>query len=333
MARVETVKGDGTMAPPKMPPKPTAPKPPTQEQKANRSENARKGGNLFQAFQNGLLARLESCEVAAGDIGTAYAEAAEKYRSTIDDAYKLEAAETQILFSLLTIASSGALAWITTPVVVVEGAQFAARAAEAFASGVMQASVGEYFSADGPVVFPPETTQINDKTPTGFNNEMTKKVKLVRTKLYEFFAQRYLDLTADPGPEWDSFDFDDQAARLRKASKPILALAAEDNLRDIKYMRDQLELGMWAKYVLDHHSHREFPRAVMPPHHYDDVQDDYDNLPAPVYDRLVELGVASGPNWGGATTTAIVNRWAKFFKMPSFLFFDPNQIEIDPSGS
>ena len=114
------------MAPPnKATPKPGAAKRPTQQQLDHEAiakltkDNERlkkiyRANFLLGQFQDLVLARAESWRMAALNIGSAYALAAKNHTDAMAKQDKIDALRTQLIFSVLTVASSGTLSWVTS---------------------------------------------------------------------------------------------------------------------------------------------------------------------------------------------------------------------------
>ncbi len=67
-------------------------------------------------FQDNVLARAESWQTAARNIGSAYKTAALNHHATLDKQSSSDALNNQILFSILTVATVGAISWVSSAV-------------------------------------------------------------------------------------------------------------------------------------------------------------------------------------------------------------------------
>ena len=65
-------------------------------------------------FQDEVMARAESWQGAARDIGSAYATAAKRHTDALAKQDKIEALKTQLMFSVLTVATADALSWVNS---------------------------------------------------------------------------------------------------------------------------------------------------------------------------------------------------------------------------
>jgi hypothetical protein len=85
-----------------------------------REQKARRALTLLLSFQNEVLARAEGWQIAARNIGSAYATAAKRHADALADQDKIDALKTQVLFSVLTVATSGALSWVSSGLAMAE---------------------------------------------------------------------------------------------------------------------------------------------------------------------------------------------------------------------
>src|SRR5262245_40443630 len=79
-----------------------------------RMDNRQRATLRLGLLQNQVLARAESWQIAARNIGSAYATAAKRHTDALATQNKIEALKTQALFSVLTAATSGALSWVSS---------------------------------------------------------------------------------------------------------------------------------------------------------------------------------------------------------------------------
>src|SRR5262249_23260372 len=66
---------------------------------------------LLDQFADQVDAQAENWMIAARMLGSAYKTAAEQHKATLGDQAQSDALSDQMMFSVLTVAASGALAW------------------------------------------------------------------------------------------------------------------------------------------------------------------------------------------------------------------------------
>jgi hypothetical protein len=306
-----------------MPKPPAMPPPPTRQQLAleiDRLDKARRAALKLDIFQGDVTRRASNWKIAVGLIGSAYKTADTHYRDTLQKQTASDALEIQIFFSVLTVATSGALGWVSYAAAQAKGGIESALR-DAVESGI-QATAGEVFSANGPLLFPPSGDGTVSLDPQVFQNKMEKKVEDVFMAMLLAFGkirQTYLDL---PLEAWDNYDEKKEKADHAEWQKEADQLADKDDLPSVEWMAKELERGRWAKYVLDNHSYRDF--GVF------QTADTPDDVGSAVRSRLEELGVSQAatpppPHSGrGATaglpkaTIARVWDWAQNYKVRKF---------------
>jgi len=258
------------MAPPnKATPKPGAAKRPTQQQQdheaiAKLTKDNERLKKIYRAnfrlgkFQDLVLARAESWRIAALNIGSAYAVAAKRHTDAMAKQDKIDALKTQWIFSVLTVATSGALSWVTSGLALAETFPERKVLVDALLSAG-QAGMGETFSAMGPAVAPVIFTQKNQSVnidPQVFQNEREKAVSEAKIKILERFAQ-LKDAYADiPLEKWDDYTEAKQLADHNAWLKQADTLAGKDDLPSIDDMADELERGIWKKWMPGLKGHR-----------------------------------------------------------------------------
>lgn len=250
------------MAPPKAthkaPPKPKASKQLTHEQlqdkaiaqltKDNeRSKTAGRADQILKAFEFKIMARAESWETAARNIGSAYSLAAKRHTEAIAKQNNTDALRTQALFSVLTVAASGALSWISS------GMQAGVQSAEVkilieAGEDVAQAGAGEAFSALGPMLVASPHQAVSED-PQIFQNQRANVVSEAKRKIFERFAKIHLDWAATPLEKWDGYDEAKQQKEYSDLEARADALAGGDKLPSVDDMADELERGIWAKWM------------------------------------------------------------------------------------
>lgn len=314
-------------------PKPrTAPPPPipTHQQlalnQARQDKRARTAFNL-DIFQTELIRCAADWMIGARQVGKAYKTADNNYRETLEKKKASDALEIQIFFSVLTIATSGVLGWMSVAASkqLEGGAAAGIKLEDAFSDArdaTLQALTGETFSANGPLVFPPTPDSTVSQDPQNFQSDLENKVdRLLKKALLDFNAirMRYRDL---PIEAWDAYDIQTEQSSQRGWQKMAAELAGDDDLPSVDWMARELERGRWAKYVLDNHSYRDFGIFQTA-----DTPDEVGNA---VRDRLKALGIADAewlkpPHGRGSDPETIkksikqVWNWATNYKPRSFI--------------
>jgi hypothetical protein len=242
-------------------------------------------------FQDLVMARAEDWQQAARLIGSAYATAAGKHKEVVDNQSKSDALDTQILFSILTVATSGALSWVCGKLQ--QGAEKAAQKGltelqvqisreldpnvrvrllhkmgklQALPTqkllidaveDMAQAGVGEALSATGPLLVPPTVAPVS-QDPLVFQNDLENRVSAVKQQVLMAFGKIKGDWADAPLDSWDKFDDVQQFKQHESWKKAAAQLPGADELPDLKWMAEELERGIWARYVLEQHSYRDF---------------------------------------------------------------------------
>ncbi len=282
-----------TMPKPRTAPKPqTAPPPPTptiqqlqarQDLNEARQEKRDKAVINLDIFQTDLMRRASDWMIGARQVGKAYKTADNFYRDTLDKKKTSDALEIQIFFSVLTVATSGALAWMSVAASkAVEGIKVEDAVSDA-RDATLQALSGELFSANGPLIFPPTPDSTVSQDPQNFQSDLENKVdRLLRKALLDFYTirTRYRDA---PLSAWDKYDPKQDEAARSDWQKMANELAGEGDLPSEDWMARELERGRWAKYVLDNHSYRDFGLFQ--------TADTPDDVGQDVRNRLALLGI------------------------------------------
>jgi hypothetical protein len=312
-------------------PKPrTAPPPPipTRQQLAlnlARQDKRDRAAINLDIFQTEVLRRAADWMIGARQVGKAYKIADNNYRETLEKKKANDALEIQIFFSILTVATSGVLGWLSVAASrEIEGAAAAGMKLEdAFADAkdaTLQALSGEAFSANAPLIFPPTPDSTVSQDPQNFQSDLENKVdRLLKNALLDLnmIRMRYRDL---PLSAWDTYDIQREQAAHRGWQKMAEELAGEAELPPVDWMARELERGRWAKYVLDQHSYRDFGIFQ--------TADTPDEVDRTVRARMKDLGVAEaqelvsyGRGTGGIMKHKSIERlwnWAKNYKPRKF---------------
>jgi hypothetical protein len=72
--------------------------------------------NELSAFESAFRAKAESWMIAARNVGSAYSKAAAEHRNTLKRQKESDALTDQIMFSILAVASVGALSWLSSAI-------------------------------------------------------------------------------------------------------------------------------------------------------------------------------------------------------------------------
>jgi hypothetical protein len=308
---------------PKAPPPRPMPKPHTlamTELNDERRDKRTKSTSKLDVFYTEVSRRYLGWSNAVLSVGSAYKKADDKYRETLGKQTAKDALEIQIFFSLLTVATSGALGWISTAAAkATGGAESALRDA---VESSAQAVAGEVFSANGPLLFPPSGDGTISPDPQTFQNDLQKRVNNVYRAALHVFGEvrtRYMDL---PLEGWDTYNEAREKASFEKWQKAADELADDDDLPDGDWMARELERGRWAKYVRENHSYRDFGIFQ--------TADTPDDVGSVVRSRLEDLGVSQaatptarygrfGTEGPGPLPTAKVWDWAQHYTVRSFI--------------
>jgi hypothetical protein len=298
---------------------------------------------LLGKFQDFVMARALSWEQAALAIGSVYSKAAAKYNETVAKQAAQEALDNQILFSVLTVATSGALSWVT---------EFAAQSRdfvpdkklEQAINGTAQAGVGEALSAVAPLVFPTNLDPVS-VNPLTFQNNLFSRIDSVEQQVLMAFGTIKGNWAAAPLDAWDEYDNVEQLQEHASWKKEAVNLAGKEDLPDEGFMAEELERGMWARHILDSHHHRDF--GVF------ETKESYEYVGDKIYRRLSELditaraGLPPTPPQGPSTAGKLLGidddpqdwdyanalaAWAQGFQVANFVQFKRNRDQLVRQG-
>ncbi len=209
----------------------------------------------LSVFEEKVKGRVKGWEIAIRNLGSAYATAAKFHTDAVEAKKKIDAIQSQVMFSVLTVASAGTLAWIS-------GAAQAAKVAKGAGNegalltnvleDVLQNSAAEVLSANGPGLHQrvptPDQSAVSAE-PLVFQNERLirlNKSELAAIAKFEEFKQAFVSA---PEKEWDNYNEAKQlagyAAWLAKAD----LLGSEAGLPTSEAMARELERGFWAKWA------------------------------------------------------------------------------------
>jgi hypothetical protein len=269
-------------------------------------------------FQTRVTRRAKSWMIAARLVGEAYKIADNSYKETLQKKAASDALETQIFFSILTVATSGALGWVSYAAAQSKGGVESALR-DAVESSI-QATAGEVFSANGPLLFPPRGDSTVSADPQVYQDELENNVDSLFMDVLQAFIkirQSYLDCSLEA---WDKYDEAKEAATHQEWQRKADELAGKDDLPSVAWMARELERGRWVKYVLDNHSYRDFGIFR--------TADTPDDVGSAVRSRLVDLGISTakplprGPyvryGGGGTAPADVLFGWAKNYTVRKF---------------
>jgi hypothetical protein len=152
-----------------------------------------------------------------------------------------------------------------------------------------QAGVGEVFSAVAPLVFAPKMDSVGID-PQIFQNNLEANILSMMREIDSVFI-KIIDILLRAKPEqWDHYDENIQAARHYAWQKKAAGISGVEDLPigsdgnpNVQMMADELERGLWAKYILSERYYRDFGIFKTAP--------EYEFVGMNVCKRLGELGV------------------------------------------
>ncbi|MFL5241236.1 MAG: hypothetical protein ACJ8FY_03940 [Gemmataceae bacterium] len=103
------------------------------------------------------------------------------------------------------------------------------------------------------------------------------------------FSAIWGEWQALPLKDWDDFDEKNQIKGHDAWQKDALKLAGKNDLPPEDAMAEEMEKGLWANYILENHSHRDFGIT--------ETEESYDWVGSEVAERLHQLRVlkSNGP--------------------------------------
>jgi hypothetical protein len=138
-------------------------------------------------FQGEVTRRALSWSIAARKVGEAYKIADNMYKQTLQKQAAADALNIQIFFSILTVATSGALGWMSYAAAKSTGG--VESALRDSVENSLQATAGEVFSANGPLLFPPHGDDTVSEDPQVFQDELQNKVDGVHMDVLTAFGK------------------------------------------------------------------------------------------------------------------------------------------------
>jgi hypothetical protein len=319
------------MAPPLATPKPTAQRLAHEQQQdraiAQLTKDKTRLANLARAtlrlgqFQDQVMARAESWQIAARNVGSAYATAAKRHTDALAKQDKIQAAKTQLMFSVLTVATAGSLSWIASGLEMGKVLPERVQLIEAVEDSA-QAGAGEVFSAMGPVLWTSQNQSVSID-PLVFQNERENAVSEARMKVLEHFGMIKVAWASAPLETWDNYNEAEQIAGHNAWIDEATQMAGKDLLPSIDVMADELERGIWAAWMpgLKTGTHT-FVNAKTG---YVSRVDDYASVGSAIEDRFDKLGILKLASveihWyqsAGSEDTKLI-AWGQGYKVKDFL--------------
>jgi hypothetical protein len=298
------------------------------EAKVKRLENKDRASRHLDAFRDAVLARAEGWEKAVINLGSAYSIAAKNHIDAVEAKKKVDAIKSQVMFSVLTIVTAGALAWVSGAV---EAGKIISKQMlndHKMLVDVLQATVeaagGEVFSANGPGVAQrvPTPAQVAvSEDPLVFQNQRLARVKTSKQTAYLYFKAMDDALLEWSDEWWDKYDEQQQINAYAEWLKVADLLAADDNLPSIEYMAAEIERGFWKMWIPSLRSKEETWGSKAGPHTYFS----YISPGSAIEKRWDELGITtvSGVgDFGWWTSHAELDKvveWANSYRVKAFI--------------
>jgi hypothetical protein len=270
-------------------------------------------------FQDEVQARAEGWQMAARDIGSAYATAAKRHTDALAKQDKIEALKIQLMFSVLTVATVGSLSWVSSGLGLGDKYPERRKLIEAVEDAA-QAGVDKTYGAMGPLIQSSQGQSVSID-PLVFQNERENAVSEAKIKVLEHFGRIKREWAAAPLEKWDGYTEARQVAEHGAWLRRAATLAGKDSLPSIGTMADELERGIWAAWLPGLKS----TRSVAGHSGYSGKVDLYASVGGEIEDRLEELGIlkAAGVeiHWyqRAETEGKGLIAWAQGYKVKDFL--------------
>jgi hypothetical protein len=241
---------------------------------------------VFNAMLIDVTRKGQRLRSAATRIGKAYSVAAGRHRDALAKQDQVKAMETQLLFSVLTVLTSGALSWATAVVREVQASVDASRLAAIEALGAqvpayggvlerlvqrlkekhpqevsarelmttvledtLVAGVGELFASMGPYYSPPPPSTPANQEPLEFQDDLVSQIDDIEAPALDFLSRMANRIKDTPDAEWDKYDDRKFQTAYQDWQKEANKLADVEDLPDEKTMTDDLERLIWALWV------------------------------------------------------------------------------------
>jgi hypothetical protein len=232
------------------------------ERRVKRVENQQKATNHLASFRDSVMARAAGWEIAILNVGSAYAVAAKNHTDAVEAKKKVDAIKSQLMFSVLTVATAGSLAWLSGAVQASKEAAVVAGTAKALTEDqkllvnvledTVQAFGGEVFSANGPGIsqrLPSADQTTVSEDPLVFQNQRLARLKKDVKRAHLYFKEMNDALRTATPEQWDNYDERQQVAGYDAWLKQADLLSAGDDLPKVEVMAAELERGFWAKWA------------------------------------------------------------------------------------
>jgi hypothetical protein len=283
----------------------------------------------FGQFQSEFMASSTSWHSAAKKIGSAYVTAYNTHKDVVDRQSASDALAIQMVFNVLTVVTAGGLSWVNQAV-----QAGISPVLQTMAKGVesaSQAAADKIYGSVGPLLYPANLNGGVNPHPQVFQNELEQKVLEVQQLAFKAFGVIYQAWNAAPLHAWDGYREAHQMALHAGWKARAEKLTGAEHLPSVQAMADELEIGFWARYILEEHSHLEFPGTD-----WRMTDESYDYVGDVIYDRLVELHITTAAGlpakppsrWGrpahklGQALGEAINKlvkWAKDHKPRDFV--------------
>jgi len=217
------------------------------ELESKRARNKSQAIFYLDSFREQVMRRATSWQRAVLRVGSAYSIAAEQHRSTLEKQAKLESLGDQVLFSILTVATAGGLAWLSSALqagqILTEG-----KLLTNILEDTMQAAGGEGFSAIGTMLTTPVVSPVGIN-PQVFQNERLDAILAAEEHAHAYFAKVSDAFHNAPPAFWDIYDEARQKDQFDAWLDRADFLKGEENLPDTASMAFELERAFWAQWV------------------------------------------------------------------------------------
>lgn len=257
-------------------------------QKSDERQNKRISALMtLSALKFSVDERISSWLEAAKYIGSAYVMAYNNHKDILAKQAANDPLNIQIIFSVLTVVTAGSLSWVGLSAKL--GSLGFSQLGKDIVEDAAQAGVGEVFSAVGPLVFTPSIGPVGIE-PQIFQNDLEVNILSMQTEINRIFAAIIRNLQEAPPEKWDYYDAKEQVAQHDAWRKKAAQFSGKEDLPigldgkpNKKMMADELERGIWAKYILSERYYRDF--GV-----FGKTSPKYEFVGVNVCKRLAELG-------------------------------------------
>jgi hypothetical protein len=271
---------------------------------------------------------------AAKRVGNAYLSAYQSYTGAIAKAKQIQAMQTQLFFSILTVASSGLLSWIsglceasaaaestiqmaTAPSVAIAQKASLQELTRTVLKDTMAAGLGEVFSACGPVFYPPVSNDPVPRDPLGFQNDVGIRVDDLMKTADNYLANLDTALAALPPEAWDHYNDNAFQSALNQWLSAVKRFGGTAYLPSDDQMARDLARGLWAAWmptlkrqIVQGGNTQDDGSGWLPGEKGGYLADVYSSVPSPIEQRFSVLGIPDDA--GGGDAKALI-AWASAF--------------------